>query len=226
MFDIPLSFLAPHHCLECHKAGALLCDSCINNIIIEPSITCPNCNRQALRNGICLDCTQQYERAYIAGEYTSAIGALVRTMKAAPARAATRTIARLIATALPHIPQEAVMIPIPTVRSHVRARGFDHTRHIAKHLSRQLRIPTRQYVRRASNVSQRGKSRSDRIAQVQGAFYVNEILDPDILYILVDDVITTGATVRAATAALKRAGAQHVWIAAAAHGGLDGTATI
>jgi len=92
----------------------------------------------------------------------------------------------------------------------VRIRGYDQSQLIAKRLAKQLGLPYCRLLRRVGQTRQVGASRQQRKEQIQHAFQPtgNKLTSQRV--IVVDDILTTGATLEAAAAALKQAGASHV----------------
>lgn len=76
-------------------------------------------------------------------------------------------------------------------------------------------------IDRVANTKQRDADRQKRFAQAKAAFRVNKKINPDVPYLLVDDVVTTGATVYYAAKALHDAGAKTIWVVAIARQPLD-----
>jgi len=91
-----------------------------------------------------------------------------------------------------------IIIPIPLHKSKLRKRGYNQSAQFAAGLSKALEIPWSDsaVARKVNNPSQTHKSKTERWSSVEGIFHVKRpelILDKNIL--LVDDVITTGATI-------------------------------
>ena len=96
----------------------------------------------------------------------------------------------------------------PTGAGRRRDRGFDQGELLARYVARQLGVPARALLRRsAGSRSQTGRSRSERLAGVR--FDARPGLE-GLQVLVVDDVVTTGATLVAARAALRAAGASAV----------------
>lgn len=111
---------------------------------------------------------------------------------------------------LPYL-DDALIVPIPTATIRLRRRGYDHTRLLARQLSRLLGLPYATALARLGQSRQVGTKRTERISQLAGAFYVkNAGLIKGAHILLVDDVVTTGATLEEAARTLKRAGAKTV----------------
>jgi predicted amidophosphoribosyltransferase len=100
-------------------------------------------------------------------------------------------------------------------------RGYDHTAALVYHLSRATGALASSILRRTRHFVQKDVSRAERFAQVRGAFVVNEALNPAILYILVDDVVTSGASAAEAARSLWAAGARQIWLLCIARQPLD-----
>jgi predicted amidophosphoribosyltransferase len=82
---------------------------------------------------------------------------------------------------------------------------------MAKALARQMGVPYRTHLRRIGQAHQVGANRAERLRQLRGAFrlaHAEALRGKHI--VLVDDVLTTGATLETAARALKRAGASRV----------------
>jgi predicted amidophosphoribosyltransferase len=101
----------------------------------------------------------------------------------------------------------------PTSARRVRRRGYDQAEAIAQAVARQLGVPCRQLLYRAHGAPQTGKSRADRLV---GPAFRARRPRLGLAVLVVDDVVTTGATLRTAEAALRSAGVSHVELAAAA----------
>ncbi len=142
-------------------------------------------------------------------------------MKIVAIREVATVLGDMLAETLPSLPAETIIVPVPTLRSHVRQRGFDHTRILATTVAKRLHMPVEFALQRAGRSMQRGATAVRRRRQAKGAFRVDEKLDPDKIYLLIDDVVTTGSTVIEASKRLREAGASEVWVAVLARETLD-----
>jgi len=102
----------------------------------------------------------------------------------------------------------------PTSASRRRERGFDQAELVARHVARQLGVPCRRLLERTSGAAaQTGRS---RLARLAGPAFRAHPRTPCGRVLVVDDVVTTGSTLRAAAEALRTAGAAAVTCAAVA----------
>jgi predicted amidophosphoribosyltransferase len=119
------------------------------------------------------------------------------------------------------LPEQTVVVPIPTVPSHIRERGYDHALLLAKIFAKSRGLKMRRLLYRKTSTRQREASRETRMIQAQQAFELRGRLELDRPHLIIDDVITTGATVEFAAKILKDAGVHEVWVAAVARQPLD-----
>ena len=101
----------------------------------------------------------------------------------------------------------------PTSARRVRHRGYDQAEAIAQAVARHLGVPCRRLLYRAHGGPQTGKSRADRLV---GPAFRARRPRPGLSVLVIDDVVTTGATLRTAAEALRSAGVARVELAAAA----------
>lgn len=213
MINRLLSYLAPHYCCGCGKIGAVVCEYCKYNIISEPYEACIACGRLAGRAGICQQCVLPYERAWCVGERTGVLRKVIDDYKFERLYDAHRVLGDMLLERIDQLPSDTVVVPVPTIRAHIRQRGYDHAALLAQHIARSRGLAYRPLVERVTTTKQRGAGKRERERQAKEAFVVHGKLDSAPAYLLVDDVVTTGATVYYASKALKRAGAKHVWVA-------------
>lgn len=139
------------------------------------------------------------------------------------ARQLGEMLAAAIAQLQPEVPVEMLVIPIPLHRTKHRERGFNQARMLArwalKALSKSdprwhLILAPTTLMRQRTTESQAGLTPRQRRLNVRGAFKVS---DPRLVQgrqiLLVDDILTTGATARAAAQSLVKAGAASVYVA-------------
>lgn len=135
---------------------------------------------------------------------------LVRTLKFERAKGAAVAMADAMAAAL-EVSGEVYITHVPTANSRVRERGYDQAALIARELARRTGRPYIPLLARLSGQRQLGQQREVRIKQMEGAF---RVLNPALVnrkhVLIVDDVLTTGATCEAAARALRQAGAKYV----------------
>lgn len=110
------------------------------------------------------------------------------------------------------------LVPIPLHRARLRQRGYDQALELARPLSRRLGLPLRAIgLHRAHDTPPQSRlDAAQRRRNLRDAFAWNANAPPPTHAILIDDVMTTGATLHAAAQALRRAGAQRVdaWVCA------------
>jgi ComF family protein len=151
------------------------------------------------------------------------------------ARVLGKMLARAIARLEGDAPAEMLVVPVPLHRSKHAQRGFNQARALAEaalcelrktHPSWRLVLAPATLLRLRPTESQAGLTPRQRRQNVRGAFSVgdtSQVIAKHIL--LVDDILTTGATARAAAQAMVKAGAGSVWVATLAraqrHGAPD-----
>ena len=149
--------------------------------------------------------------------YDGAGRELVARLKYRNARSTVPFLARGMAALVAEVEPLAGPVDLvtwaPTTPARLRARGFDQAQVLARAVAGRLGVPSRRLLRRGAGPAQTGR---DAVARYEGpAFAVRRGLRGERI-LLVDDVVTTGATVGAAARALRRAGAGGVWVVAAA----------
>jgi predicted amidophosphoribosyltransferase len=182
-------------CPVCGASGAAPCAACAAKLKKAPDLPAP----------------AGLESCVAALSYEGVGRELVARLKYRNARAALPGLAGAVA-ALVDPTTVDVVTWAPTTAVRRRQRGFDQARLLARAVARHLRCPCRGLLTRAPGPPQTGRPRRER---VEGpCFHVVGRPPPRVL--LVDDIVTTGATMIAAARALHRAGAIEVRAASAA----------
>ncbi len=120
-------------------------------------------------------------------------------------------------------PGELLVVPVPLHRSKYAERGFNQARTLAEealgflrksHPAWHLTLASSTLMRLRATESQAGLTPRMRRMNVRGAFSVSDASAVTLKHVLlIDDILTTGATARAAAKALVQAGAASVWVA-------------
>lgn len=240
LLKLATDVLVPPLCLSCRtpiEDADALCAACWRRIDF---ITPPVCERLGIPlpydtgeptlSAAALADPPAYDRARAVARFDDRVRYLVHRLKYGDQHDAVSLFGRwLKSAAAPLLPGTDLIVPVPLARWRLWQRRFNQAALLAQALSRQTAIPTAPLalIRTRSTASQVGMTADQRRRNVQGAFRVpsrhrSRIAGRNIL--LIDDVITTGATVEACARALKRAGAARVDVAALAmvtHGGAE-----
>jgi ComF family protein len=164
------------------------------------------------------------ETGWGVGVREGALKQLLDRYKFDSAREAGRVCAQLLEERLPVLPFGLTVVPVPTSPKHRRARGFDHTLYIAKAFAKHRSLACRQSLRKRGGGTQHFYGRTERLEQAESGLEVVGSAPSDIL--LIDDIYTTGATIRACVRQLRRAGAKRIFVAIIARQTLDGTSDL
>jgi ComF family protein len=150
---------------------------------------------------------------FVVGERTRTLRKLVGNYKYFSRRESAVATAQLLNDVLPEISPELTIVPLPTIPKHIRERGFDHMKLVARKLSHRRGLKCDlNLLCRTDNVSQHTANLQQRQKQAAQAFSVNPHRPMPKLILLVDDIYTTGATTMAAAKLLKKHGAREVWL--------------
>ncbi len=193
-------------------------------------VSCPRCGfAQAQDSSACLSCRvapPPYDGALSWATYHGPVRELVQLLKFQ----GVRPVAAFFASALAQLPLPTadVIVPMPLGPQRLRQRGFNQSQEIARHLGRARALPVAAtWLRRKRDTqAQAGLSQEQRISNMRGAFALVErhgVRGRRIL--LLDDVLTTGATARSAATVLARAGAVSVHVITVARADRIGLST-
>lgn len=159
-----------------------------------------------------------FDAAYTYGSYEGTLRKLIHLYKYEKIHTLAKPLSRLLGQVLPREQHFDVIVPMPLHWRRRWERGFNQSALLAREIGRIWNAPVRQPVRRAkATAPQAGLTNAKRRANVSGAFIAKKNARLDgARVLLVDDVLTTGATAAACARALKRAGAKHVALLAVA----------
>jgi ComF family protein len=193
----PQPFAAEHFCAACRTPF-------INDAPLDENGLCSLC-----RLGL-----TEFDAAYSFGEYEGTLRKLIHLFKYQGIAPLHKQLGKLLSTALPRDMTPDVIVPMPLHWKRAWRRGFNQSDLLARALSRRTGVPVAHAVkRRRGTPAQAGLTRAERRVNVAGAFEMtkrNAVNGRHVL--LIDDVLTTGATASACAAVLKRAGARRVTV--------------
>jgi len=206
-------------CFLCRGAAdGMLCAACDADLPRADGPRCPRCALPSPGGALCGRCLAHppaYDETVAALEYAFPADVLVQSLKFRGELAlAPLLAARLAARLPPGVPPFAVL-PVPLSPARLRLRGFNPALEIARALGAGLRVDARLAERARDTPPQVDLPHRERAANVRGAFRCRE-LPAGAQVAVVDDVMTTGATLHELAATLKRAGAARVvnWVVA------------
>lgn len=206
-----ISLIAPHRCLACSAEGSLLCKKCSSQL--PPAVSrCFKCQQLSSGGLTCASCSKLSALRVVssATAYDDVAKLLVHQLKFERALAAVGPIAKLMQARV-KISPNSIVTYAPTANARVRLRGYDQAQRIARAIAADAGVPFYPLLARLTNNRQVGASAEQRQQQATHAF---RLLTPHIPkhkpVIIVDDVITTGATLDAAARVLNDAGIQDV----------------
>lgn len=233
-----LDLVVPPACLACSAPScgrAGLCDRCERMLVRQPPTPCPRCAAplgpgvDPSACGACARLRPRFASACAAVRYVGLGGELVRRAKYGGDPLLATPLARLVAEALERWPGRAgvhVVVPVPTTRARRRDRGFHLADVLAADAARRVGAPLRAagLARVGDPAPQASLPRSERIDAARGSVALRRgvfgLLPPaDVrgrTVLLVDDVMTTGATANEAARVLLLAGAAEVRVVVAA----------
>lgn len=157
-----------------------------------------------------------FRRARAVARYDEIARGLVQRLKYGDQLDLAETLAGLMARAGRELLAEAdLIVPVPLHRMRLWSRRFNQAALLARIIARQSGVPVDLHLltRRKHNRSQVGLTRAERMRNVSGIFAVSEtakLRAAGKRILLIDDVLTTGATLNAASRILLRAGAEQV----------------
>lgn len=208
-----VELIAPHECLVCGHEGSLVCRQCLPEIVITKQPTCWRCNRLSPGGRTCKSCRPSSALAGVSvvSHYEEYVKALIHALKYQQAAASADLAAELMIPLLQSTEFDLVT-SVPAAPKRFRARGFNQSELIARGLARKLQLPYATLLGRSSSVRQVGMDRRHRFEQIKGAFYpIRTTRSQSARILLIDDVLTTGATLNQCAKVLKANGAKRVW---------------
>jgi ComF family protein len=224
--------LYPPHCVVCSRATDVtedryLCRHCIGEIRFVIGDTCPRCGHElgphVSPETRCVHCRHtplRFHRAVAAAHHAGAARDMVLALKFGRRTHNAYPLGKILANRLfeTDIPGKVQhILPVPLHRSRLRSRGFNQSRLLADELGQRLGLPVLvgRLRRRVNTPPQTGAtSVAARRANVKDAFRLRnaEALKGKSV-LLVDDVLTTGATTSECAGVLRRAGVRRVYVA-------------
>ena len=207
-----LDLLLPQRCLVCLLPGGHVCDGCRSSLRrIEPPL-CERCGAPtAWPVRRCAECAGRrlaFARARAAVAYDKPVPQLVGAWKERGLRRLARWAAAIVAETIP-APSVSCLAYVPGDADRRLKRGHHAAERLARELGDAWGLPVLALLARSAGSSrQLGLARAERRRNVAGAFRPTARSPARVA--LVDDVYTTGATVNAASSALRQSGARRV----------------
>ncbi|MGD9129439.1 MAG: ComF family protein [Candidatus Woesebacteria bacterium] len=205
-----LDLIFPKFCVSCGKLFCFICENCYQKINFIPM-------------SIRIELEPAYlDQLFVAANYQDPISKLIKTLK----YQGVKNIAQLLGTMFwenSYFPKMDLITAVPIHQKRLRERGFNQSELIARKLASLAGIPYLGILKKGKHSKRQAssKNREQRLSQLIGSFSLSTKPKP-ISYlnksiIIVDDVITTGATLNECAKVLKKVGLKKVIGLAVAH---------
>ena len=220
-FDALKHRIFKQKCLLCASPQAnnhALCSPCLNELPWHPSTSCPQCGLSSSGQlcGSCMRSPPDFDATHAVFLYQYPIDKMMQRYKYGNMLNISHTFGTLLAEKT-NIESVDLIIPMPMHPTRIKQRGFNQALEIAKVLTknRPEKLDYKSVARQTLTPPQASLALKERVKNIKGAFKVNSDLAGKRIAI-VDDVMTTGASLNELAKTLKKAGASHVecWVIA------------
>ncbi len=229
-----MDFLFPKKCVGCKKFGEYLCPDCFAKLSFAPPARCLICGKPSFDGMTHPKCRTTYaiDGCFAAVGYKGIVRKILYQFKYNPYLTDLQTVLGdlLYEALIQHelfnmlLQQHPLLVPIPLSKSKMRKRGYNHAEVLAKNLGKRFGLSVQNILKRVKETKpQYGLKREERVENIKGAFAVviaskakqshkNKITTSsstprnDRVALLVDDIVTTGSTLKEAAKMLKHSG--------------------
>lgn len=207
-------------CNICNAEGQLengLCKKCASSLKRLSGNRCEICLDLINTSGLCAECLERrpsYEKLYCAYVYTEPLKKLIYSYKFGSSQYLKHVLAPLM---MLEDNSYDYIIPVPLSPATARKRGYNQAFLLAEELSKRLNVPVLDGVLKKNNskTAMAMLDKKERRKTIKGLFYFDKKLSGETI-LLVDDICTTGETLRACSRELRKAGAGKIYCACVA----------
>lgn len=209
-------------CVLCRGSAEreLLCNACDADLPRLERALCPRCALPSPTAEVCGRCLAEppsFDATIAALQYAFPVDVLVQSLKFRGELALAGLLGRLLAERIRGTGAVQYVLPVPLANGRLRERGYNQSLEIARFVAQGAHAALTPGLceRTSETAAQTGLSWPERAKNVRGAFHASRALDGASIAVL-DDVMTTGATLEEIAAELKRSGAARVvnWVVA------------
>lgn len=207
-----LDFIFPPHCLYCGRLGRFICDDCRGKIIRIKRQSCPFCHKESEAGSSCPTCHRSH-RLYgvraLGFFHDPILKQIIHQFKYEGISAAGGELAEMLA---PLVGAVDILTFAPVTRQRYNQRGYNQAEILAIGLGSLLEKPVYRGLKKIRQTKRQvGLKRRERLANLEGAFVT---ADPEMIVgkevLVIDDVLTTGATLEECAKVLRKVGAKRV----------------
>ncbi len=212
-------YFFPKNCLNCRAEGAWLCESCSDSLFFINARFCPFCETPAALFGVCDKCRGAIgaQKVFSLFLYSDQLAQkIIKNFKYRYLQDIVKDLEPLYRKfiykykMLLEIKPDSVLVPVPLHWYKERERGFNQAKEIAKIISKILDLPVDDKIiaKKSLTKNQADIKMEERFANLSGAFKI--LKSPPKNIILVDDVFTTGSTIKEIAFVLRSVGAENI----------------
>jgi len=227
LLNASINWLFPHQCTICKTTSLskteLFCSACYPTLPFRPS-TCHQCGQQIIAGqdycGPCLTNPPYFDHCFCPFSYSGEIKSLIQDFKYHDKPELAHLLAHLLIKELKDhdIELPELLIPTPSHISRLRSRGYNQSLLLSQKLSVQLAIPmsTDSVIKHKKTHAQANLSTKQRLNNIKNCFQIKHPIQAKSVAII-DDVVTTGATVNEIAKILKKNGVDYIQIWGLSH---------
>lgn len=225
--NLILDLLFPKKCVGCKRLDSYFCQDCVSNIL-QTDLVCPMCEKLSIGGQTHPICKRKFglDGLWSLGIYQGSLREAIKQLKYGRVSKLAETLTDILIEywakfqpfLLDQIKKDRgegwVLIPVPLHWYRENKRGFNQSSLIGKALSKSLGLDYLDGLKRIRYTKPQVKLKGrDRHINIRNAFEIPKpyVLNPNPYVLLIDDVWTTGSTLKECGYVLKRAGAKKVW---------------
>jgi len=226
LFKGMIDFILPPLCTGCgefESSSESVCKECLRKIIKYDKPICLNCRSEMLTSSGCLNCNEEQFPLYAYGDYRPVLREIIIQYKfknvLAPAGLLVELFYDKFANDIEFL-KPTILVPIPLHPLREHQRGYNQALIIAMKLGEisGIDVSTELIYRTKKRKPQAKMDLVDRSKNIEGVFEADDDYKTCERILLIDDVVTTGSTVKEAKKILEKAGHNVIGAAALAHG--------